>query len=58
LSTNIQVNFFPLYTQQKQPALVRGRQPRTSKGLGAAPGDSLEAVTLNDIDGWVRHCGY
>jgi transposase len=42
----------------KVKTLVRGRQPRTSKELDAALGDALEAVTLNDIEGWFRHCGY
>lgn len=42
----------------KVKTLVRGRQPRTPKELNAALGDALKAVTLDDIDGWFRHCGY
>jgi hypothetical protein len=42
----------------KVKTLVRGRAPRTPKELNAAPADALKAVTLDDIDGWFRHCGY
>ncbi|MCA1617664.1 MAG: transposase [Acidobacteria bacterium] len=42
----------------KVKTLVRGRQPRTPKELNVALRDALEAVTLDDIDGWFRHCGY
>lgn len=42
----------------KVKTLVRGQQPRTPKELNAALGDALKAVTLDDIDGWFRHCGY
>lgn len=42
----------------KVKTLVRGRQPRTPKELNTALADALKAVTLNDIDGWFRHCGY
>ena len=42
----------------KVKTLVRGRQPRTPKELNAALADALKAVTLDDIDGWFRHCGY
>jgi len=42
----------------KVKTLVRGRQPRTPKELNAALTDALKAVTLDDIDGWFRHCGY
>jgi transposase len=42
----------------KIKALVRGRQPRTEKELDAAITAALKAVTLDDIDGWFRHCGY
>jgi transposase len=42
----------------KVKTLVRGRQPRTPKELDAALNDALRAVTLDDIDGWFRHCGY
>jgi len=26
--------------------------------LNGALSDALKAVTLDDIDGWFRHCGY
>ena len=42
----------------KVKALVRGREPRTPKELDAAMSDALAAVTLDDIEGWFRHCGY
>lgn len=42
----------------KVETLVRGRAPRTLKELNAALGDALKAVTLDDIEGWFRHCGY
>jgi len=42
----------------KVKTLVRGRQPRTPKELNTALQGALKAVTLNDIDGWFRHCGY
>jgi transposase len=42
----------------KVKALVRGRAPRTPKELNAALSDALAAVTLDDIEGWFRHCGY
>jgi transposase len=42
----------------KVKALVRGEQPRTPKELNAALADALSAVTIDDIEGWFRHCGY
>ena len=42
----------------KVKTLVRGCQPRTPKQLNVALSDALKAVTLDDIDGWFRHCGY
>ncbi len=42
----------------KVKTLVRGHQPRTPKELNTALRGALKAVTLNDIDGWFRHCGY
>jgi len=29
-----------------------------SDTLNGALSDALKAVTLDDIDGWFRHCGY
>jgi transposase len=42
----------------KVKTLVRGRQPRTPQELNTALAAALQAVTLDDIDGWFRHCGY
>jgi transposase len=62
-----QVLWLPAYSPDFSPlencwskikALVRGRQPRTSKELNVAVNDALKAVTLDDIDGWFKHCGY
>jgi transposase len=62
-----QVMWLPAYSPDFSPiencwskvkALVRGRQPRTGEELNVALKDALEAVTLGDIDGWFRHCGY
>jgi transposase len=62
-----QVLWLPAYSPDYSPiencwskikALVRGHQPRTPKELNVAVNDALKAVTLDDIDGWFRHCGY
>ena len=42
----------------KVKTLVRGWRPRTPKDLNMALREALKAVTLDDIDGWFRHCGY
>lgn len=52
-------DFSPLeHCWSKVKTLVRGWHPRTPKELNAALADALKAVTLDDIDGWFRHCGY
>ena len=62
-----EVMWLPAYSPDFSPiegcwskikALVRGRHPRTPKELDRALNEALEAVTLDDIDGWFRHCGY
>jgi hypothetical protein len=62
-----EVLWLPAYSPDLSPiencwskikTLVRGRQPRTPKQLDIALRDALKAVTLDDIDGWFRHCGY
>jgi transposase len=62
-----QVMWLPAYSPDFSPiehcwskvkTLVRGCQPRTPKELNGALSDALKAVTLDDIDGWFRHCGY
>ena len=66
-SVKAEVLWLPAYSPDFSPiencwskvkTLVRGRQPRTPKELNAALRDALKAVTLDDIDGWFRHCGY
>jgi transposase len=64
---NAEVLWLPAYSPDFSPieecwskvkTLVRGREPRTPKELNAALSDALASVTLDDIDGWFRHCGY
>jgi transposase len=66
-AVNAEVMWLPAYSPDFSPiencwskvkALVRGRQPRTPKELNAALSHALAAVTLDDIEGWFRHCGY
>lgn len=37
---------------------VRGKEPRTESELNIALTNAINAVALQDIDGWFRHCGY
>lgn len=37
---------------------VRGKEPRTEPELNTALTDAINSVSLEDIDGWFRHCGY
>jgi len=66
-SIKAEVLWLPAYSPDLSPiencwskvkTLVRGRRPRTPKDLNVALRDALKAVTLDDIDGWFRHCGY
>lgn len=66
-SVKAEVLWLPAYSPDFSPiencwskvkTLVRGCQPRTPKELNVALRDALKAVTLDDIDGWFRHCGY
>ena len=66
-SVKAQVLWLPAYSPDFSPiencwskikTLVRGCRPRTPKELNVALADALKAVTLDDIDGWFRHCGY
>lgn len=66
-SVKAEVLWLPAYSPDFSPienywskvkTLVRGRQPRTPQELNTALRDALKAVTLDDIDGWFRHCGY
>ena len=67
VAVKAQVLWLPAYSPDFSPiencwskvkTLVRGRQPRTPKELNTALREALKAVTLDDIDGWFRHCGY
>src|SRR5215210_5815642 len=66
-SVKAQVLWLPAYSPDFSPmencwskvkTLVRGGQPRTPKELNIALAAALKAVTLDDLDGWFRHCGY
>lgn len=66
-SVKAEVLWLPAYSPDFSPiencwskvkTLVRGCQPRTPKELNTALAHALKAVTLDDIDGWFRHCGY
>ena len=46
----------PLWSKVKTS--VRGKEPRTEPELNTALTDSINSVSLDDIDGWFRHCGY
>jgi transposase len=66
-SVKAEVLWLPAYSPDFSPiencwskvkTLVRRYQPRTPKELNTALAQALKAVTLDDIDGWFRHCGY
>jgi transposase len=61
------VLFLPTYSPDLNPiepgwskvkALLRSRKPRTLPDLLDALGEAFASITLHDILGWVRHCGY
>ncbi|MCA1607392.1 MAG: IS630 family transposase [Acidobacteria bacterium] len=37
---------------------VRGKEPRTGPELNTALTDAINSVSVEDIDGWFRYCGY
>ena len=37
---------------------VRGKEPRTEPALNTALTAAINSVSVADIDGWFRHCGY
>lgn len=62
-----QVIWLPAYSPDFSPiencwlkvkTLVRGSAPRSPKELDGALKNALKAVTLDDIEGWFKHCGY
>ncbi len=42
----------------KVKTFLRGRQPRTRAELDVGLTDALNSVTLADVAGWFKHCGY
>ncbi len=42
----------------KVKTLVRKANARTAEALGQAIAEALKAVTLADIIGWFKHCGF
>ena len=42
----------------KLKAILRTLKARTKQKLGTALRDAIKQVTLDDIRGWFRHCGY
>jgi transposase len=61
------VVFLPTYSPDLNPiepcwskvkARLRSLKPRTSDDLLQALVDAFATVTVNDIRGWCRHCGY
>ncbi len=62
-----QVLWLPAYSPDLSPVepfwskvktSVRGKEPRTEPELNTALADAINSVSLEDIDGWCRHCGY
>jgi transposase len=62
-----QVLWLPAYSPDLSPVepfwskvktSVRGKEPRTEPELNTALTDAINSVSLEDIDGWFRHCGY
>ena len=37
---------------------VRGKEPRSEPALNTSLTDAINSVSVEDIDGWLRHCGY
>ena len=63
----VNVIFFPPYSQDFNPiehawskikAFLRKVKARTYDALFEAVGVALDIVTVEDIIGWVKHCGY
>ena len=63
----VNVVFLPAYSQDFNPieqawskvkAHLRKVKARTAKTLGPAIVEAMDAITPNDIEGWIQHCGY
>lgn len=37
---------------------IRGKEPRTEPALNTALTEAINSVSVEDIDGWFRFCGY
>jgi transposase len=66
-ATGAWVLFLPTYSPDLNPiencwskvkALLRSLKPRTLPDLLDALADAFASITLHDILGWFRHCGY
>lgn len=62
-----QVLWLPAYSPDLSPVepfwskvktSVRGQAPRTEPALNISLTEAINSVSLEDIDGWFRHCGY
>ncbi len=42
----------------KVKTCVRGKEPRTEPQLNTALTAAINSVSVADIDGWFKHCGY
>ena len=67
LDKGINVVFLPAYSQDFNPieqawskmkAHLRKAKARTADRLGPAIAKALDAITPEDIEGWIQHCGY
>ena len=63
----INVVFLPPYSQDFNPieqawskmkAVLRKLKARTAEALLSAVAEALDAITQDDIKGWIAHCGY
>jgi transposase len=63
----VNVVFLPAYSQDFNPieqawskvkASLRKAKARMADRLGPAIAKALDAITPEDIEGWIRHCGY
>jgi transposase len=61
------VEYLPAYSPDLDPieeciskikAILRKLKARTKRTLGSALRRAIEMVTLDDIRGWFKHCGY
>lgn len=67
IEKGITIRFQPRYSPDFNPiehawskikAYLRKVKARTYDALFIAIGEAIDSITKNDIDGWVKHCGY